>query len=305
MFYTVTFNPSLDYLIEVKDLSLGRVNRTQQEQIYPGGKGINVSILLQNLGISSTALGFCAGFTGRELKRLLEQYGCHTDFIEIPGNTRINVKIKNGSMTDINGQGPSIPQDAQEALFHKLDALQAGDGLVLAGSIPNTLPPDVYERILQMLDGRGIHTVVDATRSLLTRVLPYHPFLIKPNHHELGEIFGKELHTKEEIVDCAQKLQEQGARNVLVSMGGQGALLVAEDGQILSSRAPNVKAVNPVGAGDSMVAGFLYGWITAQNYREAFRMGLVCGSATAMQLWLATKSQIEQLSAAFPDLVED
>lgn len=304
MLYTVTFNPSLDYLIEVDRLTIGRVNRTLQEHIYPGGKGVNVSILLQNLGLSNTALGFCAGFTGRELARLLGEFGCETDFIEIPGCTRINVKVKNGGMTDINGQGPQIPPEAQDALLQKLDALRAGDALVLAGSIPNTLPADVYERILQMLDGRGVHIVVDATRELLMNVLPYHPFLIKPNHHELGELFGKELHTPEEIAFYAQALQEHGARNVLVSMGGKGALLAAEDGQVLRSRAPGGKAVNPVGAGDSMVAGFLYGYMSTGHYREALRMGLVCGSATAMQPWLATKADIEALSAKFPDLAD-
>ncbi|MCI9415379.1 MAG: 1-phosphofructokinase [Clostridiales bacterium] len=299
MIYTVTFNPTLDYTVWVRHLQMGAVNRTEEERVYPGGKGINVSIVLKNLGLDSMALGFAAGFTGRELLRRLKEFGCQEDFIPLEGVSRINVKIKGETETDINGQGPAIPPEALRHLMGKLEVLGKDDVLVLAGSIPDTLPEDVYERILAGLQGRGVRVVVDATRDLLKNVLPYHPFLIKPNHHELGELFGRELHTAEEITVCAKKLQEQGARNVLVSMAGDGALLVTEEGETLCSPAPKGRTVNAVGAGDSMVAGFLYGYLTTGRYDEAFRMGLCAGSATAFQPWLATRCQIEQVAADF------
>lgn len=299
MIYTVTFNPSLDHTIWLDSLLLGEVNRTTKELLYPGGKGINVSVVLHNLGMDNTALGFKAGYTGMALESMLMEYGCRTQLIPIPGCTRINVKIKGNCETDINGQGPSIPQEAQKLLFDRLDTLQKGDVLVLAGSIPNTLPEDVYERIMEQLDGKGILIVVDATGDLLTNVLRYHPFLIKPNHIELGELFDKELHTPEEIVEHAKLLQQRGAKNVLISMGKDGGILVAEDGTIFQSPAPEGKPVNAVGAGDSMVAGFLYGYLTKGSYVEAFRMGLCAGSATAFHTWLATKEEIDQVAATF------
>ena len=229
MIYTVTFNPSLDYVIQVDDLTLGRVNRTTKEAIFPGGKGVNVSVILSNLGIKSKALGFIAGFTGKQLEKMLTDFGCYTDFIELKeGLTRINVKVNSNEESEINGQGPDISDAAIAELFEKLDCLKNGDILVLAGSIPNTLPEDIYESIMERLQTKGVRIVVDATKDLLLNVLKYHPFLIKPNNHELGEMFGVILKTDEDIITYAKKLQEKGARNVLISMAGDGAILRME-----------------------------------------------------------------------------
>lgn len=302
MIYTVTFNPSLDYVIQVDKLVPGEINRTTHEAVYPGGKGNNVSVILSNLGHSSKALGFTAGFTGEALENMLKEFGCDTAFIRLPeGSTRINVKINAGEETEINGQGPVITEEAQQALFEQLDALKKEDILVLAGSIPNTLPSDIYERILEHLQGRGIHFVVDATKELLLKVLKYHPFLIKPNNHELGEMFGVTLKTRDEIVTYAKKLQEMGAENVLVSMAGDGAILLTEDGIIYKAKPPKGKVLNSVGAGDSMVAGFLTGYLNTGEYEKAFRLGVVSGSATAFQYWLATKEDIVALMEDKPE----
>lgn len=302
MIYTVTFNPSLDYVIQVDKLVPGEINRTTHEAVYPGGKGNNVSVILSNLGHSSKALGFTAGFTGEALENMLKEFGCDTAFIRLPeGSTRINVKINAGEETEINGQGPVITEEAQQALFEQLDALKKEDILVLAGSIPNTLPSDIYERILEHLQGRGIHFVVDATKDLLLKVLKYHPFLIKPNNHELGEMFGVTLKTRDEIVAYAKKLQEMGAENVLVSMAGDGAILLTEDGIIYKAKPPKGKVLNSVGAGDSMVAGFLTGYLNTGDYEKAFRLGVVTGSATAFQYWLATKEDIVALMEDKPE----
>ena len=302
MIYTVTFNPSLDYVIQVDKLVPGEINRTTHEAVYPGGKGNNVSVILSNLGHSSKALGFTAGFTGEALENMLKEFGCDTAFIRLPeGSTRINVKINAGEETEINGQGPVITEEAQQALFEQLDALKKEDILVLAGSIPNTLPSDIYERILEHLQGRGIHFVVDATKELLLKVLKYHPFLIKPNNHELGEMFGVTLKTRNEIVTYAKKLQEMGAENVLVSMAGDGAILLTEDGLIYKAKPPKGKVLNSVGAGDSMVAGFLTGYLNTGDYEKAFRLGVVTGSATAFQYWLATKEDIVALMEDKPE----
>ena len=302
MIYTVTFNPSLDYVIQVDKLVPGEINRTTHEAVYPGGKGNNVSVILSNLGHSSKALGFTAGFTGEALENMLKEFGCDTAFIRLPeGSTRINVKINAGEETEINGQGPVITEEAQSALFEQLDALKKEDILVLAGSIPNTLPSDIYERILEHLQGRGIHFVVDATKELLLNVLQYHPFLIKPNNHELGEMFGVTLKTRDEIVTYAKKLQEMGAKNVLVSMAGDGAILLTEDGIIYKAKPPKGKVLNSVGAGDSMVAGFLTGYLNTGEYEKAFRLGVVTGSATAFQYWLATKEDIVALMEDKPE----
>ena len=302
MIYTVTFNPSLDYVIQVDKLVPGEINRTTHEAVYPGGKGNNVSVILSNLGHSSKALGFTAGFTGEALENMLKEFGCDTAFIRLPeGSTRINVKINAGEETEINGQGPVITEEAQQALFEQLDALKKEDILVLAGSIPNTLPSDIYERILEHLQGRGIHFVVDATKELLLKVLKYHPFLIKPNNHELGEMFGVTLKTRDEIVAYAKKLQEMGAENVLVSMAGDGAILLTEDGIIYKAKPPKGKVLNSVGAGDSMVAGFLTGYLNTGDYEKAFRLGVVTGSATAFQYWLATKEDIVALMEDKPE----
>lgn len=302
MIYTVTFNPSLDYVIQVDKLVPGEINRTTHEAVYPGGKGNNVSVILSNLGHSSKALGFTAGFTGEALENMLKEFGCDTAFIRLPeGSTRINVKINAGEETEINGQGPVITEEAQQALFEQLDALKKEDILVLAGSIPNTLPSDIYERILEHLQGRGIHFVVDATKELLLKVLKYHPFLIKSNNHELGEMFGVTLKTRDEIVTYAKKLQEMGAENVLVSMAGDGAILLTEDGIIYKAKPPKGKVLNSVGAGDSMVAGFLTGYLNTGEYEKAFRLGVVTGSATAFQYWLATKEDIVALMEDKPE----
>ena len=282
MIYTVTFNPSLDYIVSVNDFRPGLTNRTSSELILPGGKGINVSTVLGNLGIENTALGFIAGFTGNEIVRRLGLIGVTTDFIRIDsGDSRINLKLRSIEGTEINGRGPDISADAVRQLMEKLDATGSGDILVLAGSIPSSIPDDIYKKILDRLSGRDIHTVVDATGDLLVNVLFHHPFLVKPNNHELGEIFGVKLRTRDGIVPYAEKLRKMGARNVLVSMAGEGAVLAAENGNVYTAPAPEGTLVNGVGAGDSMVAGFLAGWMEKQDYLHAFRMGLSAGSASA------------------------
>ena len=300
MIYTVTFNPSLDYIVKVDDLALGAVNRVSSEVIMAGGKGINVSIVLKNLGHESRALGFLAGFTGDEIARQLEERGVACDFIRVKeGMSRINVKIASQQETEVNGLGPDIDSSDVEALFDRLDALAAGDILIISGSVPAALPQDIYERILARLEGRGVDIVVDATRDLLLNVLAYRPFLIKPNNHELGDIFGVELSRREEVVPYAKMLQERGARNVLVSMAGEGAVLVGEDGSVVMSESPRGQVVNSVGAGDSMVAGFVAGYLEGDgSFERAFRMGLCTGSASAFSLELATRDDVEALLAA-------
>ncbi len=301
MIYTVTFNPSLDYIVRVDHFKTGVVNRTTYENILPGGKGINVSIVLRNMGHDSKALGFMAGFTGREIEARLRAFGVTSDFIEIQnGMSRINVKMKSDEESEVNGQGPDISAEDIERLYEKLDHLQKGDILVISGSIPNTLPDDIYERIMRRLDGRGIEIVVDATRDLLLNVLKYHPFLIKPNNHELGEMFNVTLITREEVVPYARKLQERGARNVLISMAGEGAVFISEKGDVLESPAPKGTVVNSVGAGDSMVAGFLTGYIESSgDYANAFRMGVCTGSASAFSPDLATRAEVEALLSKY------
>jgi 1-phosphofructokinase len=294
MIYTVTFNPSLDYIVSVEDFRLGMTNRTSSEKLLPGGKGINVSTVLRNLGIESTALGFVAGFTGDEVVKRLQEMGVRNGLIRIDeGFTRINVKLKNIDGTEINGQGPHISAEKVHILMEQLQQLKEGDVLFLSGSIPESMPDDIYRKIMEMLGGRSIMTVVDATRELLTNVLSYRPFLIKPNHHELGEIFGAELTTRESVVAYARRLQERGAQNVLVSMAGEGAVLAAADGNVYDSPAPKGTLVNGVGAGDSMVAGFMAGWMEKHDYGHAFRMGVAAGSASAFSENLATKAEIQ------------
>lgn len=294
MIYTVTFNPSLDYIVSVNDFRLGMTNRTASELLLPGGKGLNVSMVLGNLGIENTALGFVAGFTGEEIVRRIEKMGVRSDLIPVDnGISRINLKLKSIEGTEINGCGPEISEENVQKLMEKLDALKAGDVLVLAGSIPNSVPDDIYKRIMERLAGRDIMVAVDATKDLLVNVLEYHPFLIKPNNHELGEIFGKELKTREEVIPYAKKMQEMGAVNVLVSMAGEGAVLAAEDGSVWEVPAPKGKLVNGVGAGDSMVAGFLAGWMEKKDYEHAFYMGVAAGSASAFSELLATREEIE------------
>lgn len=298
MIYTVTFNPALDYVVHMsQDLSIGMTNRSDAEEIYFGGKGINVSNVLRELDLPTTALGFIAGFTGKALDEGVAASGITTDFIKLPeGNTRINVKIKAKDETEINGQGPKIPDECQKALFDKLDKLKEGDTLVLAGSIPSSLPSDVYERILERLDGKGIRFVVDAIKDLLLNVLKYHPFLIKPNKQELGEMFDVEINSDEDTILYAKKLQEKGARNVLISMAGDGSLLVTEDGQILRQGVCKGKVKNSVGAGDSMVAGFIAGFEkSGGDYKVALNLGTACGGATAFSDGLAKKALIDEL----------
>ena len=298
MIYTVTFNPSLDYIIRLDKFTAGAINRTRYEQILGGGKGINVSIVLKNLGHDSVALGFTAGFTGEEIKRQLAEFGVKNDFVQLKeGNSRINVKVKADEETEINGQGPVITEEAQAQLFAQLDKLEENDTLVLAGSIPNTLPDDIYQRIMDRLAGRSIRIVVDATKNLLLNVLPYHPFLIKPNNHELGEMFGVVLKNDEEIIAHAKKLQEKGARNVLISMAGDGAILLTENGQTYKCPAPKGTLVNSVGAGDSMVAGFICGLNETGSYERAFLMGVSTGSASAFSENLATRAEADALLA--------
>lgn len=297
MIYTVTFNPSLDYIVRVENFRAGTINRTYYENILPGGKGINVSIVLKNLGHDSTALGFMAGFTGREICARLEKFGVASDFIDVAeGLSRINLKMKSDEETEINGQGPNITDGDIEKLYEKLDTLQAGDILIISGSVPNTLPGDMYERIMSRLEGRGIEIVVDAEKDLLVNVLKFHPFLIKPNNHELGAIYGVELKKKDEVVPYAKKLQEAGAKNVLISMAGEGAVFISEKGDVLKSEAPKGKVVNSVGAGDSMVAGFLAGYQESDgDYATAFKMGVATGSASAFSAKLATRPEVEAL----------
>lgn len=296
MIYTVTFNPALDYVVRMDELALGQVNRTVSEDVQLGGKGINVSWVLRELGHENVALGFVAGFTGKAIEDGLAAKGVATDFIHLPaGLTRINVKLKAGEETEINGKGPDISAEALEELLHKLDALGEGDVLVLAGSIPASMPSDVYESILARLEGKKVLCAVDATRDLLVNVLKYRPFVIKPNNHELGEIFGRTLTTDEEIRECAAKLQEQGARNVLVSMAGDGAMLLDENGVCHRLAAHKGKVKNSVGAGDSMVAGFLAGYLDSGDYEQALRVGSAAGSATAFSDVLATRPEIEAL----------
>lgn len=296
MIYTVTFNPSLDYVVQVEHFQGDAVNRTSEEHVYPGGKGNNVAVIVSNLGMKSRALGFKAGFTGAAMEQMLQEFGCDTDFIALEeGVTRINVKVKSDDEFEINGQGPRIPDEKIRQLYEKLDALESGDVLVLSGSIPNTLPDDMYERIMERLAGTDVRISVDATKDLLMNVLKYHPFLIKPNNHELGEMFGVTLESDDEIAEYARKLQEMGARNVLVSMAGDGAILVAEDGSVLKQLLPAGEVVNSVGAGDSMVAGFLAGYLKTGSYEEALKLGTAAGSATAFTSWLADSEAIDKL----------
>ena len=300
MIYTVTFNPSLDYVVQVDDFAVGEINRTRTESIYPGGKGINVSLVLQNLGLPSVALGFTAGFSGAEIERLLQEAGCRCDFIAVKeGYSRINTKIISGAETALNGQGPQLSEAELAALFNKLRRLTQDDVLVLAGSIPASLPNNIYEQILELLQPVGTRIVVDATGDLLLKVLKYRPFLIKPNHEELGEFFGRgPLLTEEEILAAAQKLQQQGARNVLVSRGANGALLLDENGKLHKQASPKGTLVNSVGAGDSMVAGFLAGYLQTQDYDAALRLGVAAGSASAFKAWLATREDVEKILAS-------
>lgn len=300
MIYTVTFNPSLDYIVSVNNFRMGIVNRTNKEIINPGGKGINVSMVLSNLGYSSTALGFQAGFTGKEIARLMQERGVQSDFITTKeGLSRINMKVRSDDETEINGMGPKISDEDIDKLYLQLDNINDGDILVLAGSIPSVMPETMYSDIMKRLSGKKLKIVVDATKDLLMNVLKYHPFLVKPNNHELGEIYGVELKTRDDVVPYARKMQEEGAQNVLVSMAGEGAVLLAENGNVYQSVAPSGKVVNSVGSGDSMVAGFIAGYLASEDYEQAFYMGVCTGSSSAFSEGMATKETVRELLGQF------
>lgn len=301
MIYTVTLNPSIDYIVRLDELKTGITNRTTSEEYYIGGKGINVSCVLSELGIKSTALGFVAGFTGEAIEKGLKNPKITADFITLKsGISRINIKIKAGEETEINCQGPHIDEEELLNLFDKIDNIQSGDTLIVAGNIPNTLPDDVYERIIERLDGKDVRIVVDATKKLLVNSLKYKPFLIKPNRQELSEIFDTTVKTESDVVKYAQELQKMGAKNVLVSLGGDGALLVDEFGEVHKEGViKGYKVLNTVGSGDSMVAGFVAGCIDKNDYAYALKLGSACGNATAFLNGLATKDKIDELLAQF------
>lgn len=294
MIYTVTLNPSIDYVVNMEQLVEGMVNRVSTEHFYAGGKGINVSQILNQHGISNRALGFISGFTGNFIEGSLKEKGIDTDFIRLSeGYSRINMKIK--TMTDeteINGMGPHIPKTEIDKLYRQLDLLTADDTLVLAGSIPATLPDDFYEKMMEHVQDRGVKVVVDATKNLLLNVLTYRPFLIKPNHHEIAEMFGVTISTTEDLLQYGNRLKDMGARNVLISMGGDGAILLAENGEVYRSNVPKGVVKNSVGAGDSMVAGFIAGYEKTQCYEQALRLGAASGSATAFSSDVATAEEI-------------
>lgn len=296
MIYTVTFNPALDYVVRVKDLTLGMVNRTEEEAIYYGGKGINVSTVLKNLGLESVALGFLAGFTGDVIEQGVKELGVKTDFIHLKeGMSRINVKIRSEKESEINGQGPKIGKEELDVLFQKLEHLQKGDILVLAGSIPASLPSDIYEKIMEHLQGKEIQIVVDATKDLLLNVLKYHPFLIKPNNHEMEEMFKVEMKNEEDLIEYGKKLQEMGAINVLISRAADGAILIDEHRVVTKIGVPSGQVKNSVGAGDSMVAGFIAGYSQLKDYQYALKLASATGSATAFSEGLATKELVMDL----------
>ena len=296
MIYTVTFNPALDYILELDKLEIGKIQKSKTELILPGGKGINVSTVLTNLEIDNIALGYKAGFVGAELERLLRNMNVKTDFIDLEeGNSRINVKISGEEETAINTNGPQISENKILELLEKLKTLNENDYLVLSGSIPSSIKDDIYEKICRIVKKQNVKIVVDATKNLLVQALKYNPFLIKPNNEELGEIFGVEIHTKEDAYVYGKKLKEMGAQNVLVSMGKIGAALIDEAGQEYFIKSPEGKRVNTVGSGDSMVAGFIAGFLKYKNYNDALRMGVSAGSASALSKYLATKEEVYNL----------
>jgi len=294
--YTLTLNPSIDYIVNVDHFETGKLNRTEREILFPGGKGINVSIVLKNLGFRSVAYGITAGFTGMEIERLLKEQGIDTDFIRLEhGYSRINLKLRSDCESEINGRGPEISEEEENRLIDKLSVLKDGDIAVLAGAIPGTMKSTVYSEIMERLQKRDVKFTVDATRDLLVNVLQYHPFLIKPNHHELGEILHREIDTKDKAIEGAKELRAMGARNVMVSMAGEGAVLVDENGETYRMDAPKGRVKNSVGAGDSAVAGFLAGYLTNGDYGHAFKTGVCAGSASAFSDGFATKEDVERL----------
>ena len=300
MIYTVTLNPSIDYIVRLDKLTSGITNRTTSEEYYYGGKGINVSMVLAELDLDSTAYGFVAGFTGKAIENGIRNDHIITDFIKLKnGISRINIKIKAGEETEINCQGPHIDETELERLLQKIDRISTGDTLILAGSIPNTMPDDVYERMMERIRFKDVRIVVDATKKLLVNSLKYRPFLIKPNRQELSEIFDVEVKTEEDIVRYAKELQKLGARNVLISLGGEGAMLIDENGNKHKAGVLKEKVINTVGSGDSMVAGFVAGYEKTGDYAYALKLGSVCGNATAFLAGLATKEKINELLEKF------
>ncbi len=296
MINSITLNPSLDYIVKVDSFKVDSLNRIEEERICAGGKGINVSIVLKNLGIENTALGYVAGFTGDEILRQIESHGVNCDFVKLKkGFSRINVKLKSDGETEINGAGPDISEDDLKILYEKLSHLTKGDYLILSGSIPGSVPDDIYENIMNSLLDTGVEFIVDATKDLLLKVLKYKPFLIKPNHHELAEMFQVELKNDEDIIKYGKKLQEMGAKNVLISMAGDGAILLPENGEAIKRNVPKGVLKNSVGAGDSMVAGFLCGYLKNKDIDEAFKMGIATGSASAFSEDLATEEEVYSL----------
>lgn len=300
MINTITLNPSLDYIVKVDSFKVDSLNRIEEERIYAGGKGINVSIVLKNLGVENTALGYVAGFTGDEILRQIKNHGVNCDFVKLEnGFSRINVKLKSDGETEINGSGPEITEEDLKILYEKLSNLTKGDYLILSGSIPNSVPDDIYENIMNSLLSAGVEFIVDATKELLMKVLKYKPFLIKPNHHELAEMFNVELKDDEDIIKYGKKLQEMGAKNVLISMAGNGAILLPEKGEAIKREVPKGILKNSVGAGDSMVAGFLCGYLKNKDIDEAFKMGIATGSASAFSEELATEQEVHELIKQF------
>ncbi len=296
MIYTVTLNPSLDYLVEVPDFQTGRTNRTIREELKAGGKGINVSLLLKNLGLKSTALGFVGGFTGEEILRQLDKRSISNHFIEVAeGNSRINVKLLNEEGTEINGQGPLISVEEEECLLEQFNQVETGDVVILSGSIPPSLPQDWYLKVMKILLEKEVLVVLDTVGEGLLKAAEYAPFLIKPNHHELGQLFGVELTTRQQVVPYGRKLQELGFRNVLISLAGEGAVLLTEDGHEFLTEAPRGNLQNSVGAGDAMVAGFVAGWLDKKTYEWAFKMAVASGSASAFSKEFATQQEIMEL----------
>jgi len=295
MIYTVTFNPALDYVIRAEKIEKGAVNRSFDEQLYVGGKGINVSLILKRLGFDSVATGFTAGDTGSLIEGVLRKNGIMTDFVRVRnGFSRINIKLTTDTQTQINGSGPAVSRIELQRLYGKLEALHAGDILVLSGSVPGSMPKNTYEKILEFLSGRGVLSVVDAEGKLLENTLKYKPFLIKPNREELEDIFKKEMTADDEIIRSAQRLQKKGARNVLVSLDEDGALLIDETGMIHRQGTRSGTVINSVGAGDSMIAGFLAGYLKRKDYSYALKLGTAAGTATAFSRSLASKTAIEK-----------
>ena len=304
MIYTITFNPALDYTVQVEEFEIGKINRTKSENILAGGKGLNVSIILKRLGIENTALSFIAGFTGKELERKIQQYNIKTEFIETAkGYTRINVKISSLEKksliqkveTALNGNGPEITQENIEELLKKIKKINSNDMAILSGNVPKCINEDIYEIICKELNENNVKFVVDASQKLLMNCLKYKPFFIKPNKEELEETFNTKIETKEEIIIYAKKLQEKGAKNVLISLGGDGAILLTEKNEVYYSNTPKEQVINTVGAGDSMVAGFVAGYLKKQDYKEALKLGIASGSATAFSAGLALKEEIDEL----------